>query len=66
MEADFNCTRAIALGSMCLAFAAGAVLGGFFTLHFGDQTLLVTAGMVRYATLLMVRTPDPIPSSLEL
>jgi uncharacterized membrane protein YoaK (UPF0700 family) len=32
-------TRAIALGSMCLAFAAGAVLGGFCTLRFGDQTL---------------------------
>jgi uncharacterized membrane protein YoaK (UPF0700 family) len=59
-------TRAVALGSMCVAFAAGAVLGGFFTLHFGDQTLFVTAGMVGLATLLMWRTPDPIPSGPEL
>jgi uncharacterized membrane protein YoaK (UPF0700 family) len=58
-------TRAIALGSMCLAFAAGAVLGGSCTLHFGDQALLITAGMVGLATLLMWRTPDPIPSSPE-
>jgi uncharacterized membrane protein YoaK (UPF0700 family) len=60
---DKDRTRAIALGSMCLAFAAGAVLGGFCTLHAGDQTLLITAGMVGLATLLMWRTPDPIPSS---
>jgi uncharacterized membrane protein YoaK (UPF0700 family) len=53
-------TRAIALGSMCVAFAAGAVLGGFFTLHFGDQALFITAGMVGLATLLMWQTPDPI------
>jgi uncharacterized membrane protein YoaK (UPF0700 family) len=59
-------TRAIALGFMCLAFAAGAVLGGFCTLRFGDQTLFITAGMVGLATLLMWRTPDPIPSSPEL
>jgi uncharacterized membrane protein YoaK (UPF0700 family) len=58
-------TRAIALGSMCVAFAAGAVLGGFCTLHVGDQTLFVTAGMVGLATLLMWRTPDPIPLSRE-
>jgi uncharacterized membrane protein YoaK (UPF0700 family) len=56
-------TRAVALGSMCLAFAVGAVLGGFCTLHFGDQTLVVTAGMVGLVTLSMWRTPDPIPSS---
>jgi uncharacterized membrane protein YoaK (UPF0700 family) len=56
-------TRAIALGSMCLAFAAGAVLGGFCTSHLGDQTLFITAGMVGLATFLMWRTPDPIPSS---
>lgn len=56
-------TRAIALGSMCLAFAAGAVLGGFCTLHIGDQTLFVTAAMVGLAILLMWRTPDPIPFS---
>jgi uncharacterized membrane protein YoaK (UPF0700 family) len=54
-------TRAIALVSMCLAFAAGAVLGGFGTLRFGDQTLFIMAGMVGLATLLMWRTPDPIP-----
>jgi uncharacterized membrane protein YoaK (UPF0700 family) len=59
-------TRAIALGFMCLAFLAGAVLGGFCTLRFGDQTLFITAGMVGLATLLMWRTPDPIPSSPEL
>jgi uncharacterized membrane protein YoaK (UPF0700 family) len=58
-------TRAIALGSICLAFAAGAVLGGFFTLHFGDQTLFITTGMVGLATFLMWRTPDPFPSSPE-
>jgi uncharacterized membrane protein YoaK (UPF0700 family) len=59
-------TRAVALGSMCLAFAVGAALGGFFTLHSGDQTLFVTAGMVGLAALLMWRTPDPIPSCPEL
>jgi uncharacterized membrane protein YoaK (UPF0700 family) len=58
-------TRAIALGSICLTFAAGAVLGGFCTLHFGDQTLFITAGTVGLAALMMWRTPDPIPSSLE-
>jgi uncharacterized membrane protein YoaK (UPF0700 family) len=47
--------RAIALGSMCLAFAAGAVLGGFCTLHFGDHTLFIAAGMVGLAILLMWR-----------
>ena len=56
-------TRAIALGSMCLAFAAGAVLGGFCTLRFGDQTSFIMAGMVGLATLLMWRIPDPIPYS---
>jgi uncharacterized membrane protein YoaK (UPF0700 family) len=58
--------RAIALGSMCFTFAAGAVLGGFCTLHFSDRTLFVTAGTVGLATLLMWRTSDPIASSLEL
>jgi uncharacterized membrane protein YoaK (UPF0700 family) len=58
-------TRAIALGSICLTFAAGAVLGGFCTLHFGDQTLFITAGTGGLAALMMWRTPDPIPSSLE-
>jgi uncharacterized membrane protein YoaK (UPF0700 family) len=58
--------RAIALGSMCLAFAAGAVLGGVCTLHFGDRTLFITACMVGLASLLMWRTPDPIPYSSEL
>jgi uncharacterized membrane protein YoaK (UPF0700 family) len=58
-------TRAIALGSVCLAFAAGAVLGGFFTLHFGDRTLFITASMVGLAALSMWGTPDPIPSSPE-
>jgi uncharacterized membrane protein YoaK (UPF0700 family) len=53
--------RAVALGSMCLAFVAGAVVGGFFTLHFGDQTLFITAGTVGLSTLLMWRTPDPFP-----
>jgi uncharacterized membrane protein YoaK (UPF0700 family) len=62
---DKDRTRAIALASMCLAFAVGAALGGFFTLHFRDQTLFITAGMVGLATLLMWRTPDPIPSSPE-
>ena len=49
--------RAIALGSMCLAFAVGAVLGGVCTLHFGDRALFITAGVVGVATLLMWRTP---------
>jgi uncharacterized membrane protein YoaK (UPF0700 family) len=56
-------THAIALGSVCLAFAVGAVLGGFCTLHFGDYALFITAVMVSLATLLMWRTPDPFPSS---
>jgi uncharacterized membrane protein YoaK (UPF0700 family) len=58
-------TRAIVLGAMCLAFAAGAVLGGLCTLHFGDQTLFITVGLVGLAILLMWQTPDPIPSSSE-
>jgi uncharacterized membrane protein YoaK (UPF0700 family) len=58
-------TRAIALGSMCLAFGAGAVLGGLFTLHFGDQTLFITTGMVGLSIFLMWQTPDPMPSSPE-
>jgi uncharacterized membrane protein YoaK (UPF0700 family) len=58
--------RAIALGSVCLAFAAGAVLGGVCTLHFGDRTLFITAGMVGLASLLTWRIPDPIPYSPEL
>jgi uncharacterized membrane protein YoaK (UPF0700 family) len=57
--------RAVAFSSMCFAFVAGAVLGGFFTLHVGDQTLFITAGTVGLAILLTWRTPDPIPSSLE-
>jgi uncharacterized membrane protein YoaK (UPF0700 family) len=64
-RASKDFTRAIALGSMCLAFAAGALLGGFSTLHFGDQTLFVTAGMIGLAVLLMWRMPDPIRSSME-
>jgi uncharacterized membrane protein YoaK (UPF0700 family) len=58
-----DAARAIALGSMCLAFAAGAVLGGVSTLHLGDRTLFITAGMVGLASLLMWRIPDPIPYS---
>jgi uncharacterized membrane protein YoaK (UPF0700 family) len=58
-------TRAVALGSICLAFAVGAVLGGFCTLHFGDQTLFITACMVGLAALLMWRTPNATPSSRE-
>jgi hypothetical protein len=46
-----------------VAFATGAVLGGFCTLRFGDQTSFIMTGMVGLATLLMWRTPDPIPSS---
>jgi uncharacterized membrane protein YoaK (UPF0700 family) len=57
--------RAIALGSMCVAFVAGALLGASFTLHIGDQTLFITAAMVGLAILLTWRTPDPIPSSPE-
>jgi len=59
-------THAIALGSMCLTFAAGAILGGLCTLHFGDYALFITAVMVGLATLLMWRTPDPFPSSRNL
>jgi uncharacterized membrane protein YoaK (UPF0700 family) len=51
--------RAFTFGLMCLAFAAGAVLGGFCTMCFGDKTLFIAAGMVGFATLLMWRTPDP-------
>jgi uncharacterized membrane protein YoaK (UPF0700 family) len=61
-----NRIRAITFGSICLAFVAGAVLGGFFTLHVGDRMLFVTAAMVGLSTLLMSRIPDPIPASSEL
>jgi uncharacterized membrane protein YoaK (UPF0700 family) len=65
-RASRDLTRAIVLGCVCLAFAAGALVGGFFTLRLGDRTLFITAGMVALATLLMWQAPDPIQSSLEL
>jgi uncharacterized membrane protein YoaK (UPF0700 family) len=65
-RASKDLTRAIALGCICLAFAAGALVGGFFTLRFGDRTLFITAGTVGLATFLMWQAPDPIQSFPEL
>ncbi len=53
--------KSVLMGSMCLAFLAGALLGGLVTRRLGDATVLVIAGLVACAVAVMWRTPDPLP-----
>ena len=49
--------RAALLGWMCLAFLVGAILGGFSTRRFGDDTVFVVAALVASANLALWRSP---------
>ena len=54
--------RATLLGWMCLAFLVGALFGGVLTRWLGDRAVFAIAALVACATLVIWRTPDPIPS----
>ncbi len=54
--------QAGAVGSICAAFALGAVLGGFLTPRWHAATLYVVAGMVGTGTWVVGRMPDPLPA----
>lgn len=45
--------RAIALGAICLAFFAGALVGGYCTMRLGDRALLLTTCSVLTAAFLL-------------
>ncbi len=49
------------LGSLCLAFPAGALLGAFSTRWLGDGTLFIIATLVTCTMLMLRRMPDPLP-----
>ena len=59
---DSERERAAILGWLCLAFPAGAILGGFCTRQIADSTVLVVAALVACAILVMWRLPDPLTS----
>ena len=51
--------KAVILAWICLAFLAGALLGGVVTQQFGDATVFVIAALVACTVAVMWRTPDP-------
>ena len=58
--------RAIAMTTLCVAFAAGAVVGAWLAPHLGGLTLLPIAGFVALAAFMIAQQPDPLPEWKEL
>ena len=54
--------HAAALGSMCAAFAVGAIAGAYLTPRWHGWTLLAVAVTVLAAALISVSAPDPLSS----
>ncbi len=54
--------KATAFGSVCLAFACGALLAAGLTPHLRGATVLVVAAFVLAGTLAVARLPDPLPN----
>ena len=52
--------HAAVLGLICVAFAAGAIAGGFLTPRWHARTLLAVVGMVLAACLVSASAPDPL------
>jgi uncharacterized membrane protein YoaK (UPF0700 family) len=53
--------RFVTLWLLCLAFPAGALLGGVGARLLGDKTAFIIAGLVGCSVIVMWRTPDPLP-----
>ena len=54
--------QAIAIGCLCAAFAAGALLGGYLTPRWHGATLYAVAALVFAGTLVSNKLADPMPA----
>ncbi|WP_428488393.1 YoaK family protein [Rhodopila sp.] len=50
----------LALGWICVAFALGAILGGYLAPRWHGATLIAVAGLVLGANVISFRAPDPL------